>query len=119
MSEDLSVLLAKLNSMSADFDQTQIIHIDPVGPVRRPPPVHRHTCTHKEVIGIGSQAILREIKMLGMSKKTMLNWCRWLDNTINDRSPMHPVLHGNLQGIYSDERQTLLTLTYKIPSEFD
>ena len=78
-----------------------------------------HTCTHKEVIDEKSQAILHEIKMLGMSKKTMLDWCRWLDNTINGRSAIHLVLNGNLQGIYSDERQTLLKLIYKIPYKFD
>ena len=119
MPEDLSVLLAKLNSLSGDFDQTQIIHIDPEGPVRVPPPVHKHTCTLKEVSDPESEAMLHEIKMLGNALRNMLNWCRWLENTINGRIPTHPLLNRNLQGIYSNERQTLLTLIYKIPYNSD
>ena len=119
MSEDLSVLLAKLNSLSADLDRTQIIHMDPAGPVHVPPPVHRHTCTHKEVSDEKSQEILHEITMLGMCKINMLAWCRWLDNTINGRSLEYPLLNMHLQGVYSVERQTVLTLIYKIPYKYD
>lgn len=118
MPEDLSVLLAKLNSLSADSHGTVDIIRPADGPVPVPrpvPPVHRHTCSEKEVSDEKSQAILHEINMLWKIKKTVLDWCRWLDNTINGRSPMHPLLNGNLQGKYSDERQTLLTLIYKIP----
>ena len=142
MPEDLSVLLAKLNLLSADFDAPRAtwqprdrpvpvpVPVDATRDIYRPgdtpvpvtppvPPVHRHTCTRKEVSDGESEALLHEIKMLWKSKTSMLDWCRWLDNTINGRSPMHPVLHGNLQGIYSDERQTLLKLIYKIPYKFD
>ena len=117
MPEDLSVLLAKLNSLSPDFAATQTFDGHGDRPLHGATPVHTHTCTHKEVSDEKSQAILFEIRMLGISKKTMLDWFRWLDNTINGRSPIHALLNGNLQGIYSDERQRLLTLMYKIPYE--
>ena len=119
MPEDLSVLLAKLNSLSPDFDVTQTFDGHGDRPLHGPTPVHTHTCQYTEVNDEKSQAILDEIKMLGISTKTMLDWCRWLDNTINGRSPIHALLNGNLQGIYSDERQRLLTLMYKIPFKFD
>ena len=142
MPEDLSVLLAKLNSLSADFDATRVrvqrrdirvprpVPVDATRdifrpgdtPVHVPPPVprvHRHTCSEKEVSDPKSVAILHEIKMLGIAKTNMVDWCKWLDNAINGRSPDYRVHMTNLHGIYSDERQTLLTLTYKIPYKFD
>ena len=119
MSEDLSVLLAKLNSMSGDFAVME--SFDGHGHRRedKPSPVYRHTCSKKQVRMKKSQAIIHEIKMLGMSKKTMLDWCEWLENAINGRVRNYTVVMTNLQGIYSDERQKLLKLIYKIPYKFN
>ena len=142
MPEDLSVLLAKLNSLSADFDapRARVQPRDRRGPVPVPvdatrdifrpgdtpvpvpplvPPVHRHTCTRKEVSDGESEALLHEIKMLGKAKTNMLDWCEWLDNAINGMSANYPVNMTNLHGRYSEERQTLLKLIYKIPYTID
>ena len=70
MPAELSVLLTKLNSLSADFDVTQTFDGHGDRPLHGPTPVHTHTCTHKEVSDEKSKAILDEIKMLGISKKT-------------------------------------------------
>lgn len=120
MPEDLSVLLTKLNSLSPDFDVTQTFDGHGDRPLHGPTPVHTHTCTRKEVSDEKSKAILDEIKILGISKANILDWFEWLDNVINGKSPKFPFNNdGNLKGRYSRERQTLLTLIYKIPSKID
>ena len=120
MPEDLSVLLAKLNSLSPDFDVTQTFDGHGDRPLHGPTPVRRHICKYTEVNDDDekSQAILDEIKMLGIAKVNILHWFEWLDNVINGKSPKFPFNNdGNLKGRYSRERQTLLTLIYKIPSK--
>ena len=116
---DLNHTVAKLNSLSGDSAANETFDGHGDRPNDWPPPVHRHNCTHKDVNDRESEAILNEIKMLWIIKKNMLNWLRWLDNTINGRSIHHALMNKNLQGIYSDERQTLLTLIYKIPYKYD
>jgi len=122
MPEDLSVLLAKLNSPSNDSVATQTFNghggIPESGD--EPPPIKKHICTKKEMSDRESKAILHEIKMLGIAKKNMLDWFEWLDNKINGRSSMH-IVNGqaNIEGMYSDERQRLRTLIYKIPYNFN
>jgi hypothetical protein len=120
MPEDLSVLLAKLNSPSDDSAATQTFDGHGGIPESGPPPIQKHICTKKEMSDQKSKAVLHEIKMLGIAKKNMLDWFEWLDNTINGRSPMHTVNgQANIEGMYSDERQRLRTLMYKIPYKFD
>ena len=116
---DLNHTVAKLNSLSGDTAANETFDGHGDRPNDWPPPVHRHNCTYKDVNDRESEAILHEIKMLWIIKQKMLNWLRWLDNTINGRSLHHPLRNNNLQGIYSDERQTLLTLIYKIPYKYD
>jgi hypothetical protein len=119
MPADLSVLLAKLNSLSDDFAVTETFDGHDDKRVHKPPAVQIHKCTLKEVSDRESQAILHEIKKLGIAKQNMLDWLKWLDNAINGRSPTYPVDYKMLQGIYSDDRRGLVGLVYKIPFDFD
>jgi hypothetical protein len=119
MPEELSVLLAKLNSLSDDFAVAETFDGHDDKRVHKPSAVQIHKCTRKEVSDRESQAILHEIKMLGIVKKNMLDWLEWLDNAINGRGPTYPADHKKLQGIYSDDRRGLVGLVYKIPFDFD
>jgi hypothetical protein len=80
-----------------------------------------HAKRHEKKLGSDpeSEAIKREINMLGTVKGKMLEWFEFLDNKINRRSSLQPTDFKNLRGVYSKERRALLTLIYKIPYKLD